>query len=345
MFNQPLVRSDGTIGFFIGNDGTYSILPEVDCHLALIEDSRISHLDNVASSGDSGVLDWSIDGNEILFIEAEKNEFGQPVSSVIYSSRLQTDSHPVALFSTQDSVLSCSFTGEGDITYLSLDDDSDTPQLKLYSKAEQRHSLLRENVISYRRLSWDGTLAIISHTQEGSLKLGHLASYNLLTEEEYEVASFFLTESMEENLFILPASFLWDITPDLKYAAISLYERALISPYVDNAEEQPAIYLIKQEENCAYRVAGHGILPSFSPDGSLLSYLGPKSVEDETPVIYLYDLEMQHTSVLENSIGALTFFWIDSGTLGFTVEKEEDTYIIMKVSLPSGEVETLMPEA
>jgi hypothetical protein len=214
----------------------------------------------------------------------------------------------------------------------------------LYSKTEQKHSLLRENVISYRRLGWDGTLAIISQTQEGALKSASLSTYNLLTEEEHEITSFYLTESMEENLFILPASFLWDVTLNRDSAAISLYERALITPYVDNAEEQPVLYLIRKEENCAYKITDYGLLPSFSPDGSLLSYLGPKDNGDETPLIYLYDLEMRDKRPLENTIGAVTSFWIDNDTLGFTLEKKEDTYVIMKVCLSSGEVEPLFPE-
>ncbi len=343
IYNQPLVRSDGTIAFFIGNEGTYSILPEGDCHLALVENGRIARLQNVASSGDSGVLDWSIDGSEILFIETEEDELGQPISSAIYSSGVQTDSRPIELFHTQDSVLWCSFTENGDIAYLSLDSDSDIGRLRLYSKMEKRHSVLKDNIISYKRLGWDGTLGIISQSVEGPLKMGKLSTYNPLTAEEYEIASFFLSEDMEGSLLILPAWFLWDVSSDRKRAVISVYENALVTPYLENADELPTLYLIDNQEDCAYKVADYGILPSFSPDGKLMSYLAPTSLEDDTPVLYLYDYEFQEARALENTIGANTSFWIDSSTLGFTRENEGDTFAIMEVSLTTGEVKMLIP--
>lgn len=143
-------------------------------------------------------------------------------------------------------------------------------------------------------------------------------------------------------LYVLPSSFLWDISPDRSYGAIALYERALISPYVDNEEEELTLYVVSQADDCAYRVTQDGMLPSFSPDGKFLSYLAATSSADDTPVICLYDCQTQEKRVVEGTLGAATVFWIDDSTLGFTRESGEDTYAILKVSLPTGQVEILI---
>lgn len=343
IFNQPLVSPDGTTALFVGDDGTYSMLPEGDCHLALLRDGEIVHLNNVASDGDSGVLDWSADGSEVLFMDTEQDEYGQPIAWNVRLSGVQSDSQPVTLFRTEDLILAPAFTKSGNITYLWAQDDSDLPQLTLYDRAEGTNTVLQNGVISYRRLSWDGMLASISETTEGSLKLAHVSSYDLATGEVEEVASFFLAEGMEDTLFLLPASFLWDVAAIGKYVAISLYDQALITPQMGDGDDEPTLYLIDVNEMSAHKVVDYGFIPAFSPDGSALCYVGPTKAGDDTPVIYSYDLDTQESRMLDGTIGAVTLFWIDDETLGFTLESGDDTYAVMKISLSTGRVTPLLP--
>jgi Tol biopolymer transport system component len=344
IFNQPLVGPDGTTALFVSDDGTYSMLPEGDCHLALLRDGRAVHLPNVASTGDSGVLDWSVDGDEILFVEMEQDEFGQPIAWDVIVSGVQSDSVPVGLFHTEEVILSPLFTEEGDITYLLLQDDDDLPKLALYDREDGTTRILRDDIISYKRVTWDGDLAVISETAEGALKSAHIASYNIETGEVGEVASFFLSQDMEDTLFILPATFLWDVEPKDRYVALAVYDQAIIAPQVDNSDDQPTLYLIDPDEESARKVSDVGIMPAFSPNGYLLSYIGATGEDSDVPVIYLYDPDTQESRRLENTIGVSSLFWIDDDTLGFTIEDKEDTYKMMKVSPDTGEVTPLLPE-
>ena len=321
------------------------MLPEGDCHLVLLRDGQAVHRANVASTGDSGVLDWSADGSEILFVETEQDEFGQPAAWDVRLSGVQSDSVPVTLFHTEDVILAPMFTKSGDITYLWLQDDDDLPKLTLYDRAEGTNRILRDDVVSYRRVTWDGDLAIVSETIEGELKMAHISSYNIVTGDVEEVASFFLSQGMEETLFILPATFLWDIEPTDRYVAFAIYDQALIAPQVDNSSDQPALYLINPDEESAHRVSDIGIMPAFSPNGYLLSYIGATQEDSDIPVIYLYDPDTQESRPLENTIGVSSLFWIDDETLGFTVNGEkEDTYKMMKVSPDTGDVAPLLSE-
>jgi Tol biopolymer transport system component len=84
-----------------------------------------------------------------------------------------------------------------------------------------------------------------------------------------------------------------------------------------------------------------GLIPAFSPGGSLLAYIG--SNDDQTPFIYLYHLETEERHYLDGTIGVSTIFWIDEETLGFTIETDEGTYQLMKVALDTEEVTPLLP--
>jgi len=344
IFNQPLVGPDGTTALFIGDDGAYMMLPEGDCHLALLRDGEVVHRTNVFSNGDSGVLDWSADGSKILFIETEQDELGQPIAWNVLISGVQSDSQPVRLFRSEEIILAPQFTSEGSITYLDLKDDKDLPQLMLYDVLQEEYAVLKDDVISYRRLGWDGMLITISQTAEGSLKLAHVSSYDVMTDATEEIGSFFLSQGMEDMLFILPAAFLWDVSPSGDYIALSLYDQALITPQMEDNSEEPPLYLIDRDEDSAYRVSDRGLVPAFSMDGSLLSYIGATGENNDIPVVILYDLETHEEQVLDGTIGAATQFWIDNRTLGFAIEIGNDTYELMKVTLPTGEITQLLPK-
>ena len=171
------------------------------------------------------------------------------------------------------------------------------------------------------------------------MRLARVSTYEPTTETMEEVASFFLTKEMEEIFFLLPVSFLWDLDPSERYLALVLYNQVLITPKVEEGE--PSLYLIDREDETGKLIADMGLIPAFSPDGSLLAYIG--SNDGQTPFIYLYSLETGERDYLEGTTGVSTIFWIDEETLGFTIEGNEGIYQLMKVSLNTEEVTPLLP--
>jgi len=91
-------------------------------------------------------------------------------------------------------------------------------------------------------------------------------------------------------------------------------------------------------------VSDRGLVPAFSMDGSLLSYIGATGENNDIPVVILYDSETHEEQVLDSTIGAATQFWIDNKTLGFAIEIGNDSYKLMKVTLATGEVTQLLPK-
>lgn len=339
VFNQPIVGPDGTIALFLDDEGAYSLLPEEEGKLTLLNEGRVVRIEGVTSTGESGVLDWSVDGKELIFIEPETGEWGMPIAYNLCITGVQTDSHPVTLFRLEDLILAPTFTTEGKITYLRFGDDDEAPRLFLYDRQENTHTQLLADVLSYRPIRPGSKLIVIQVTIEGEVRLARVSTYEPTTETMEEVASFFLTKEMEEIFFLLPVSFLWDLDPSERYLALVLYNQVLITPKVEEGE--PSLYLIDREDETGKLIADMGLIPAFSPDGSLLAYIG--SNDGQTPFIYLYSLETGERDYLEGTTGVSTIFWIDEETLGFTIEGNEGIYQLMKVSLNTEEVTPLLP--
>jgi Tol biopolymer transport system component len=264
-----------------------------------------------------------------------------PIAFSLCLTGVQTDSHPVTLFHLEDLILAPAFTPKGDITYLRFSDDDEAPQLFLYDRAEKTHTPLLTNVLSYRPLRPGSQLIVIQVTSEGEVRLARVSTYEPTTETVEEVASFFLTKEMEETFFLLPASFLWDLAPSGRHLALALYDQVLITPTVEAEESAPSLYLIDRADETGKLIADMGLIPAFSPDGSLLAYIG--SNDGQTPFIYMYSLETGERHYLDGTTGVSTIFWIDEETLGFTVEADEGIYQLMKVSLATEEVTPLLP--
>jgi len=339
IFNQPIVGPNGTIAFFLDDEGAYSLLPEGEGKLTLLREGRVVRLEGVTSTGESGVLDWSVDGKELIFIETETGEWDMPIAYNLCITEVQTDSHPVTLFHLEDLILAPAFTPEGEITYLRFGDDDEAPQLLLYDRKENVHTQLLADVLSYRTIRPGSKLIVIQASTEGEVRLARVSTYEPTTGTVEEVASFFLTKEMEETFFLLPASFLWDLAPSGCYLALALYNQVLITPKMEEGE--PSLYLIDREDETGKLIADMGLIPAFSPDGSLLAYIG--SNDGQTPSIYLYCLETGERTRLDETTGVSTLFWIDEETLGFTVEAAEGIYHLMKVPLDTEEVTPLLP--
>lgn len=315
-FNQPAVGPGGTIAFFLDETGAYDLLPEGGT-LVLLDKGWLTRLEGVTTSSDCGAIAWSRDGEELLFIETEPGAWGEPDAWNLRLTGVQTNSEAVTLLASEEPILTPAFTPEGNITYLRLDEEG-YGHLVLYDRSEEVSYPLLSDVLSYRPAS-GSNLTVIQATDEGSLRLAHVLTYEPNSGEMNEIASFYLSQEMGETISILPALFLWDVDPSGQHLALSLYDQVLITPEVEI--DGPSLYLLDTVEETGERIATTGVVPSFSPDGSLLAYIGSENGEDQAA--YLFDRQTSKTTRIQGSNAISTLFWIDQETLGLILEYEE----------------------
>jgi len=333
-FNQPAVGPGGTIAFFLDETGVYDLLPEGGT-LVLLNEGGLTRLERATAIGICGAIAWSRDGEELLFIEAEPGEWGVPVAWKLRLANVQTDSETVTLFTSEEPIIAPAFTPEGNITYLGLDEEG-YGHLVLYDRSEEVRYPLLSDVLSYRPAS-GSNLTVIQATDEGSLRLAHVLTYEPNSGEMNEIASFYLSQEMGETLSLLPALFLWDVDSSGQHLALALYDQVLIAPEV--GVDGPSLYLLDTVEETGERIAAMGVAPNFSPDGSLLAYIGSENEEEQA--VYLYDRQTDEITRIRGSDSISTLFWIDQETLGLILEVEEG-YRLMKVLLGTGELTPLL---
>jgi len=328
-FNQPAVGPNGTIALFLDETGRYDFFPE-NAILTLLRDDG-TRIEGVTAAGPSGVVAWSADGEELLFIETELGEWGEPVVWQLWLTGTQTGLGAKPILRSKEPIVDASFTTEGDVVYLRMTEEG-YGRLMRYHRTEGVHIPLLENVLSYRPRGDGGSLAVMTADTEGDLRRAYVSDYRIETGEMEQVASFFLSMQTEENLLILPASFLWDVDTDGRWLALALYDQVLISPAIEL--DVPSLYLIDAAAHTGERLAVMGVIPAFAPDGAYLAYIG--SEDGINTAVYLHDLATGETRILQGSAGVTTLFWIDEGTLGMTFETD-DGYRLMKTTLSTGE--------
>jgi len=330
--NQPAVGPDGTIAVFLDETGAYDFLPE-GAVLTLLHDGSITQIERVNPANPAGVVDWSLDGDELLFVETEVSEWGEPNAWNLSLTDAQADSEPLTFLSSTEPILDAAFTAEGNVTYLLFDEER-SGKLMLHDRIENTDTCLLGDVLSYRPAASKLSLTVIQLDENEGLPKARVSTYVPNTGEMETIASFFLTRQMEETLFVLPACFLWDMDSSGTCLALALYDQLLVEPDVDI--DAPSLYLVDAIEETGKRIALLAVMPAFSPDGSLLAYIG--SENEENPVVYLYNRETEQKDKVPNSDGAVTLFWIDQRTLGLTFETDVEVYQLMKILLDTGEV-------
>jgi len=335
-FNRPAIGPNGTIALFLDEEGAYNLLP-TGATLALVEDGALTRLEAVTTAGDAGALAWSPDGKELVYLETESGYWGDPFSWTLWVTEVEPSGEPAMLLYSEEAIIDPAFTPEGDITYLHVDEEA-TGHLMRYSRETDEHTQLLEGILSYRPARSGSTLTIIRGTDEGALRTAHVATYDPSTGRIEEIASFFLGGEMEETLLLFPACFLWDIDCTGRWLALALFDQVLITPEVE--VDGPSLYLIDVEQEMAERLTTRGVAPTFSPDGTLLAYIG--SVEEDTNAAFLFDLETWNTRRVPESEGAATLFWIDQETLGLAFESEDETYRLVAYFLGTRELRPLL---
>jgi len=330
--NQPVVGPDGTIAVFLNEAGAYDFLLEGGI-LTLQRNDGITQIEKANPTTPASVLDWSLDGDELLFGETELDEeWGAPNAWNLYVTHPWADSEPLTLLSSMELIADAAFTAEGNVTYLVFDEEG-AGTLMLLNRAENTHTRLLDNVLSYQPAVSKLSLTVVQLDESEGFPKASVSSFVPATGEMEAIASFFLTTQMEEMIALL-GCFLWDIDSSGTYLALALYDQLLIEHEVE--VDAPSLYLIDTIEETGRRIALLAVMPAFSADGSLLAYIGLEDEEDS--VVYLYNRETEEKDKVPNSDGAVAFFWIDEGTLGVTFEADDDTYQLMKILLNTGEV-------
>jgi len=335
-FNRPAVGPDGTIALFLDETGAYNLLP-FEATLALFRNDTLTRLEGVTTIGDTGALAWSPDGKKLVYLETESGSWGEPISWTLWLTGVEATFLPETLLYSEEAILDPAFTPEGDITYLRVDEEG-TGRLMRYDREQKIHTVLLENVLSYRPTTSGSTFTVIRGTDEGNLRLARVETYDPGTGKTVEIASFLLSGEMEETLLLFPAFLLWDVDPSGQRLALALYDQVLIVPEIE--AEGPSIYLIDMEGESGERLTSRGVAPAFSPDGMHLAYIG--SVEEDKNIAYLTNLEAWTTTLIPESDGASTLFWIDQETLGLALETEDETYRLMTYRLSTGELVPLL---
>ncbi len=353
-FNRPAVSPDGTIAFFLDRSGTYDFLPEGGT-LTLIKGGEVLQIPGAEAVGDCGGVSWAPDGKELVFVDTDLGDWQLPIAWRIKVTRVQTDSVAATLISSGSPLIGPTFTPEGNITYIEMDDNG-YGHLFIYDRVEGVTYPLLDNVLSYRPAKSGSYLWVIKESEEGSLRMGHLIRYEPETSNEEEIASFYLGGRMDETLLLFPAPFLWDIDPSGKYIALSLFDQAVITPEVDT--QDTSLYLIDVKDDSATRISTRGIAPAFSPDGKHLAYIGSEDGKSQTTFIYdCFTQEQKKVPVTDSTVG---LFWIGTGQLGLIMEEqtgssleaapsdthneEGDNYYLLKFDLKAGEVTPLLGE-
>lgn len=319
-FNQPAVGPDGTIAFFVNEEGRYHLFPESGT-LALIQNGCKVLLENTTTQAQASSTAWSPDSKEIIYLETELGELGSSDTWKIKLTKPQTNSEVTTLWTSKEPILDPHFIPSGNITYLRGDVEEESVHLFIYNRSEDIHQLLFENVISYRPMGSGANLAIIHITEQGDLQLAHISTYDPVTGEMKELAKFFLSEKMQETFLLLPAWFLWDIEPSGTWLALTLYDRLLIEPEATGGE--PTLYLIETTEETAEEIAPLGIAPAFSPDGKLLAYISRAEENEEEKVVVLYNLDTKEKKEIPGTENTSSLFWIDNETLGAVFEVDD----------------------
>lgn len=67
-FNQPAVGPDGTIAFFVNEEGRYHLFPESGT-LALIQNGCKVLLENTTTQAQASSTAWSPDSKEIIYLD------------------------------------------------------------------------------------------------------------------------------------------------------------------------------------------------------------------------------------------------------------------------------------
>jgi len=325
--NHPLARGDGSLVLFLTETGDYSLFPE-NGTLHLHRETGTMAIDAARLVDAGGVLCLSPDQTEALYVDVQSAEIFGPVTSTLYSVKLEANAVPERIYQTQSAVAKAVW-GEGDRVLLLVFGEGDLGTLLLLNLSTGETDRLGGDLLSFAGPLANGRLVLLAADEVGRLAVGLIIQWDPITEEEIEVASFVLDESTFESFAALPHDFFWDVSPDGAWVALCVYDATVTAPAMD--AETPSLYLIDVTEQVSQRIAAEAILPSFSPDGSVLSYVS--ATDGQVGILMLRDLSSGQTTAVPGTEGISTTFWISATKIGLTFDAGEDNHRLVELDL------------
>jgi len=316
--NHPLFAPDGTMAVFLMEGNGYTLFPE-EAVLHLLRDNEWMAIPAATVAEAGGLLDISPDGTQLLYVEIESGEWFEPVQSTLYRVDMTADAIPEVLLQSEEIIARAEWMTNDAILVLRFGEEELGALEALDPETGQLESVF-DDVLSFSVDPSTQTVFLLGVEQERDLAIGHFGRWDPVLDDGDELGSFIVSEGTAESFMTLPHDFFWDVSPDGRWLALALYDTAMLSPSAET--DLPAIYLIDTEFGEADRIAVEGLIPTFSPDGSLLTYLGTD--DGLSSHVVACDLTTAETYTISGTENAQTFFWIDAGRLGVTFEGEDD---------------------
>jgi hypothetical protein len=340
--NHPLVGPDGTVAFFLSEDGRFALFPKAGT-LHLLRNGELVAVPGATISETSCVLDWCPDGAEILFVQVAVDEESEETVWTLHRVGASPDAVPVAVLESEEPIRDAAFTLDGRIAILRYGAE-DAGDLELLDPDTGVPEPVFDDVLGFRLDRTRASLIVFHLVDEGPVPMGRIVRWRfgvddrrLGVDDPQTLAVFTVGEQTLSDYNRITDVLLWDADPYGRWIALALYDQGLIDPPVEN--EFLTLFLIDTVEENAKRISPIARAPSFSTDGSRLAYIATDDGENGYAVVY--DLELSQSELVPGGAGATTCFWMGPDELGLAFESDDDTHRLVTVRLDTGEVRTL----
>ncbi|MFC2108124.1 hypothetical protein ACFLS5_01530 [Candidatus Bipolaricaulota bacterium] len=333
--NHPLVGPDGTAAVFLSEAGEYSLYLEQGT-IHLLRDGELVPLPLTAVAGPGGVPDWTPDGLEFLYVQYEMSEWLEPLSSTLYRVAPEPEATPVVVYTSELSIRDAAFRADGQIVVLEHGDDT-AGTLSILDPETGELKEVSDAVLGFRQDANRETLYLLSVDEEAVVPIGVVGPWEPANNSSEPLAVFVLSGGMLDGFYMLDDEFFWDIDPQGHGVALTLYDNVMVSPLVD--EEIPSLFFVENGERVT-KIAEIGYMPTFSPDGRYLAYMGTN--DGQTGQAKVFEPRTLETYPIPGSQGASTCFWMGEDRLGLTFELDDDVYRLAAFDFSLGRIVELI---
>ncbi len=320
--NIVLEGPDGVMAVVLEDDGSYQPLPEGGSLWLLDENGTpLRVLMTLGEERDARPADWDPQGEALLALVTEEGEFGFPEGWKLMLVPLEGE--PVELVASEEPIFSARYGLAGDILYSRSRDE--TVALLSLDPASGEETVLAEDVLAF--MGWEQGFYVLG--ADGILRSADGAELPLQMQCP--------EDGCDEFLQLWPHVYL-DVSPSGRYVAIALeQEPRLVFPEVS---AEATLYLVDLEEERATYLAAPAMIPSFSPDGTALAFIGEPPGGPEA--VYIYHLAEGRSEALNDSAYAWWVRWVPSGLLiavevawGYELRRwADDTWTVFDLSIP-----------
>jgi len=320
--NIVLEGPGGLMAVVLEDNGTYAPFPEGGSLWLLDADGTpLRALLPLGENGSARPADWGPQGHSLLAIATEGGEFGFPEAWRLLQIPLEGD--PVDLAVSDEPIFSARYGLSGNVLYSAAREE--TVALVSLDLASGDESILAEDVLAF--MTWEEGYYVFG--EDGVLRTSEGVDLPLRTQCP--------KGNCDELLQLWPHMY-FDVSPSGRYVAIALeQEPRLVFPEVGT---ESTLYLVDLEAEQATYLGAPAMLPSFSPDGTALAFIGEPPGAPEA--VYIHHIAEGHTEALGGSDYAWWVRWGPSGLLvavedmhGYELRRwAEDRWTVFETSIP-----------